>query len=224
MERSIHDSDEWASTSVAEFNELCRQRGSGSSGGHAVAVRCAVAESKGRVLISEAAFRPGALIFRDPPCHIVGIQRENAAYILVSTLCDAFSAASFVAERGTGASPPPPWALWCALNSLTREDLATASDEACATNRTDMACVADETQRKLLCLCHSEVDTPGDTTCAALTALGLAPSSRSGAGVDAVAHPRLVALGRKVEQLSQVWMLNSFFLSHTPPERYVVCF
>ena len=265
------------SSCVAELNDVaCRLSSPGRR------VRCAVEPGKGRALLSGATFQPGDIIFHEPPCHVVSIDRGNPAYTVVSKLCDGSStgealepepepapepalqgaaspaAAALAAELvQLEALPPPLWALWCALNSLTRDDIDTVDTVDAVPGRSALAanltCVSRETQRKLLCLCHGEVATPGRVVCAALSELGLAAFSdtssmhadvaAAAAAAAAVAaeskirgpaadtsmsmslqlgqgdrqrqhHDRCcIDLGRKVEQLAQVFAYNSFFSS-----------
>lgn len=132
------------------INEYCRDR-------HKSVVKCSWTPEKGRILTSERAFDQGAIIFREPPLHIVAEDKGNTCFIRLKELCKQHSE-TFEYE--------PLW-YWTALSSLKPSQLAPSE--------TRLKPITEDQQRKLFLLYHSEVSEASEAAKLLVTDLGLDP-------------------------------------------------
>lgn len=142
---------------------------------------CTWTESKGRILHATQAFKPGEVILVESPLHIVQEQERCAAFLKLKKLCK---------DHGDDFDYEPLW-YWCALQSLTKEQLQGAKAEGCTGT-------SPKTQHNLLLLHHEEVTEP--STAAKILAREMVPA----------ADPRII------ERLIQIWVLNCFEYSDNP--------
>jgi len=141
-------------------------------------LECCWTEHKGRIVHATRPFKQGELILQEPPLHIVQEDLSSQAFIKLKTLCKKHT---FDYE--------PLW-YWCALKSLTKEQLH-------GVKAGGWAPTPMETQRNLLLL-HHEVTEPGREV--ELMAKELVPHC----------DPLIL------ERLVQIWVLNCFEYSDTP--------
>eukprot|EP00927_Polykrikos_kofoidii_P036448 TRINITY_DN30773_c0_g1_i2.p1 TRINITY_DN30773_c0_g1~~TRINITY_DN30773_c0_g1_i2.p1 ORF type:complete len:591 (-),score=123.65 TRINITY_DN30773_c0_g1_i2:73-1845(-) len=116
-----------------------------SSEFHDGAIFCERAEGKGRILKSARAYEQGDVIFSDMPLSTVNEPAKNAAF---DELCDLCRANSF---------PLPPLWYWCALKSLTDEELG-------ANGRWEP--LERVFQQRLLLLDHGDIAEPSEAVVA----------------------------------------------------------
>mmetsp|Transcript_54089 Transcript_54089/g.118429 ORF Transcript_54089/g.118429 Transcript_54089/m.118429 type:complete len:474 (-) Transcript_54089:102-1523(-) len=128
-------SPEEAAAECPFINEYCRTK-------HRSLVKCSWTPEKGRILLSQAAFKHGDVIFREPPLHIVAEQKGNKAFDRLKELC---------AQKPQVFEYEPLW-YWTALNSLMATQLPPSESRLMA--------ITEDQQRKLFCLYHSEVTEP----------------------------------------------------------------
>jgi len=103
---------------------------------------CTVTEDKGRILLSHSSFEEGAIIFEEPPLHIVAEEEGNPAFGVLKELCDDYS---------TDFDYEPLW-YWTALNSLTEEDLSKGRPKS-----GKLKTITPDQQRRLIYLYHAKV-------------------------------------------------------------------
>mmetsp|Transcript_36028 Transcript_36028/g.84494 ORF Transcript_36028/g.84494 Transcript_36028/m.84494 type:complete len:514 (-) Transcript_36028:22-1563(-) len=147
---------------------------------------CSWTKNKGRVVHATREYQQGDIILVESPLHIVQEQDRCGAFVRLKQLCD---------KHPDDFDYEPLW-YWCALQSLTKEQLSDAKDQfkASGWDGTDAA-----TQHNLLLLHHEEVHKPSSSS--EILSKQLVPS----------ADPVLI------ERLTQVWVLNCFEYSDTPP-------
>mmetsp|Transcript_97789 Transcript_97789/g.276780 ORF Transcript_97789/g.276780 Transcript_97789/m.276780 type:complete len:489 (-) Transcript_97789:88-1554(-) len=132
------------------INEYCRDR-------HRSVVRCTYTKEKGRVLMSDKAFRQGDVIFREPPLHIVAEQKGNDAFERLKVLC---------AQNSRAFEFEPLW-YWTALGSLRKSQLGP--------NESRLRPISEDQQRKLLLLYHPDVTEASEAVKSLVKVLGLDP-------------------------------------------------
>lgn len=143
---------------------------------------CEMSDGKGRVMIAQKDVEQGELLFIEPPLHIVQEDEENAAFWTLKDLC---------AQGGDSFDYEPLW-YWCALSSLTDEQLNGGPKIG------SLESVTADQHRQLLSLYHEPVEEPSDAVVAICEALGLE------------VQPLIV------EELLQAWILNCFEHSEDP--------
>jgi len=163
-----------ASAGVAHINAHGKQH-------HEGVLECRWTEDKGRVLHAARDFAEGAVILVESPLHIVQEDERCAAFTHLQQLCEKH-ADTFDYEAL--------W-YWCALRSLTQEQLRDAK-------MGGWAPAEPTTQHNLLLLHHDKVAEP--SSAATILAEELAP------GASPLA----------IERLTQVWVLNCFEYSDNP--------
>uniref|UniRef100_A0A7S4QJ95 SET domain-containing protein n=1 Tax=Alexandrium monilatum TaxID=311494 RepID=A0A7S4QJ95_9DINO len=163
-----------ASAGVAHINAHGEQH-------HQGVLRCRWTEQKGRILHAARDFAEGEVILVESPLHIVQEDEASPAFKHLQQLC---------ADREDDFDYDPLW-YWCALKSLTKEELQGA--------RLGGWAGADAAvQHNLLLLHHEEVSEPSSSS--EVLVKELAPG----------ASPMLV------ERLTQIWVLNCFEYSDAP--------
>lgn len=142
---------------------------------------CSWTEAKGRILRATRTYALGEVILVESPLHIVQEQEKSAAFTLLKKLCKDYED-DFDYE--------PLW-YWCAIQSLTAEQLKGALVSGCTG-------ASPETQHNLLLLHHEEVTEASKA--ATMIAEKLAPAA------DPIT----------IERLIQIWVLNCFEYSDDP--------
>eukprot|EP00928_Gymnodinium_smaydae_P070261 TRINITY_DN54143_c0_g1_i1.p1 TRINITY_DN54143_c0_g1~~TRINITY_DN54143_c0_g1_i1.p1 ORF type:complete len:477 (+),score=122.00 TRINITY_DN54143_c0_g1_i1:104-1534(+) len=163
-----------ASAGVRIINEYGREHFGGC-------MDCSWTEAKGRILHSTRSYQPGDVVLVESPLHIVQEQEDNAAFKKLRELCKQHPK-SFDYE--------PLW-YWCALQSLTAEELKGCIVEG-------VKGTSAETMRNLLLLHHEEVTQP--TAAAKMLVKHICPNAN----------------GTTLERLIQIWVLNCFEYSEEP--------
>jgi len=130
------------------INDYCNER-------HRGVVKCSWTVDKGRILTSEASFRQGEIIFREPPLHIVAEQKNNPAFRRLKELCD---------KNGAVFEYETLW-YWTALCSLKQGQLGPEEER--------LKPIDEDKQRKLLLLYHSDVAAASEASKQLVLELGL---------------------------------------------------
>lgn len=144
-------------------------------------LHCSWFPNKGRVLHATRSYKPGEVILSESPLHIVQEQEKSAAFKKLKKLCT---------DQVDNFDYEPLW-YWCAMQSLTKEQLKGAKAEG-------LKGTTPETQHNLLLLHHEEVTEP--SSAADIIARELTPSA------DPIT----------IERLIQIWVLNCFEYSDSP--------
>ncbi|CAD7933185.1 unnamed protein product [Amoebophrya sp. A25] len=158
---------------------------------HKNAFVCSFLKEKGRILTADRDYEEGDVVMEEPPLHIVHETKKSLYMTKLKAL---------YADKGLDYEPL--W-YWCALNSLTDEDLAgrvilaADPDGPPATLKT----ISKEQQYRLLLLYHGDIGKPSEDVSLIVETLEL--------GQD----PALALL---LERLLQVWILNCFEHSENP--------
>jgi len=145
---------------------------------------CERTPDKGRILRATRAFEPGDVIFTEQALRIVRCEPEHPAFHRLEELC-----------RSSDLDCIPLW-YWCALKSLTSDDLGrdhatgVASDGAASDGWEP---VSPEVQQRLLILHQGDVEVASEAVAA--VAAAFAPGLK-----EAV----------KLERCLQAWLLNGF--------------
>jgi len=151
---------------------------------HNGVLECRWTATKGRVLTATRAFEPGELILEESPLHIVQSERRCKAFRRLEALCK---------EHENEFDYEPLW-YWCALRSLTQEQLAGAREGGWAP-------VSAETQQALLLLHHEEESL----------------ESSPGSSARILVRELVPAMDPSVlDTLTQVWVLNCFDYTDEP--------
>jgi len=141
---------EEAAADCPYINEYCRDR-------HKSIVRCSWTREKGRILVSQKAFKQGDVLFREPPLHIVAEQKDCPAFRSLKELC---------AKNPQVLEYEPLW-YWTALCSLKSSQLPPADSP--------LPAITEDQQRKLLLLYHSEIIGPSEASKMLVQHFELAP-------------------------------------------------
>lgn len=144
-------------------------------------LRCAWTEAKGRILLATRNYAPGEVILTESPLHIVQEDEKSAGFRRLKKICKDYED-DFDYE--------PLW-YWCAVQSLTAEQLQGAKVEGCTG-------ASEETQFNLKLLHHEKVREP--SAAARILVREMVPR----------ADPVLL------ERLIQIWVLNCFEYSDNP--------
>jgi len=144
-------------------------------------LRCSWTKNKGRIVHAERTYKQGEIILVESPLHIVQEEEKCSAFQRLKTLCE---------KHPDDFDYEPLW-YWCALQSLTKDQLKDA--KVGGWKGTDATI-----QRNLLLLHHEEVTKPSSSS--VILSEQLAPN----------AEPVLI------ERLTQIWVLNCFEYSDTP--------
>jgi len=163
-----------ASAGVAHINEHGKKEFQG-------VLRCRWTNNKGRIVLAQRSYKQGEIILVESPLHIVQEEEKCSAFQRLKTLCE---------KHPNDFDYEPLW-YWCALQSLTKEQLKEAKVGGWKGTE-------DAIQHNLLLLHHEEVTKPGAAS--VILSEQLAPN----------AEPVLI------ERLTQIWVLNCFEYSDTP--------
>mmetsp|Transcript_104211 Transcript_104211/g.222741 ORF Transcript_104211/g.222741 Transcript_104211/m.222741 type:complete len:482 (-) Transcript_104211:95-1540(-) len=144
-------------------------------------LECRWTEMKGRILHATREFRQGEVILAEAPLHIVQEQDDAPAFRKLKALCE---------KHQDDFDYDPLW-YWCALQSLTKEQIKGAKHGG-------WAGAAPEVQRNLLLLHHEDVKEAGSAS--EILVRDLATNA------DA----------KLIERLTQIWVLNCFEYSDNP--------
>eukprot|EP00746_Dinoflagellata_sp_MGD_P167417 gnl/MRDRNA2_/MRDRNA2_98012_c0_seq1.p1 gnl/MRDRNA2_/MRDRNA2_98012_c0~~gnl/MRDRNA2_/MRDRNA2_98012_c0_seq1.p1 ORF type:complete len:510 (+),score=99.12 gnl/MRDRNA2_/MRDRNA2_98012_c0_seq1:120-1532(+) len=147
-------------------------------------LNCQWTPDKGRILVATKDFEPGELILVESPLYIVQEERQNPGYLRLEELCN---------DNPDDFDYEPMW-YWCALKSLTKEQIKGAYGGGWTPN-------SEDTQQKMLLLHHedeSQERNPGKSS--EIICRDLVPG---------VAESL-------IEALKQIWVLNCFDYTEEP--------
>lgn len=175
---------------------------------HDNALFCIMTENKGRIVQSEKSYEPGDIIFVEPPLHIVkestmeNVDAEDPKETDTVLKCEYYTRLQKVC-KDRDFDYDSLW-YWCALNSLTAEDLPHIKN-------CPFSLISQDKQTKLLLLYHGDVAEASNDVMVLFEEF---PCFRP--FLDASQEMSLKKLAHKIESLLQVWILNCFEHSENP--------
>ena len=194
----LETEDPYGCSYINEYHHKIKKEASGIA-----SVNCHFTDSKGRILLSTRDYEPGDVMLEEPPLQIVQDSKGNLYY---EKLCEIVRNENLDYD---------PLSYWCALTSLTNEDIAGHrkiedfkwSDEEDdgkddgkngKENLNFITTVTKEQQKKLLLLYHGEIKKPTTDVKTIIKQLQLDPKGEN------------TSLEILVKSLLDVWLLNSF--------------